>query len=197
VLAVVCLLPLLLLAALGSEAGLRAALAAAQSLSGGAVQVATLDGSLASGNLRLRGVLARTALSEYQLDELALRWRPAALWRGRLDIDALELGVLRLRSLAPDPTPPSLPADLRLPLALHIEHLRLARLEVGSVALGPLLAKVDSDASSIGCGSARRARRGARAVANSPWPARSRLRCPGYGGMAASWMARQSMVKRA
>lgn len=145
VLAVVCLLPLLLLAALGSEAGLRAALAAAQSLSGGAVQVATLDGSLASGNLRLRGVLARTALSEYQLDELALRWRPAALWRGRLDIDALELGVLRLRTLAPDPTPPSLPADLRLPLALHIERLRLARLEVGSVALGPLLAKVDSD----------------------------------------------------
>lgn len=53
--------------------------------------------------------------------------------------------MLRLRSLAPDPTPPSLPVDLRLPLALHIERLRLARLEVGSVALGPLLAKVDSD----------------------------------------------------
>ena len=31
-----------------------------------------------NGHLRLRGVLARTALSEYQLDELALRWRPAA-----------------------------------------------------------------------------------------------------------------------
>ena len=58
-LAVVCLLPLLLLAALGSEAGLRAALAAAQALSGGAVQVATLDGSLAQAQLALAAQLTQ------------------------------------------------------------------------------------------------------------------------------------------
>lgn len=139
------LLPLLLLASVLSAPGLRAGLALAEHLSGGALQVAAVTGSLGSGRVQLRGLALRTASTDYQLDALDLHWQPAQLWQGELRITTLTLGVLRLSARAPDPTPPSLPERLTLPLALTLEHARLARLELGQLAMGPFALSVRSD----------------------------------------------------
>ena len=141
----VLLLPLLLLASLFSAPGLRAGLALAERLSGGALQVAAVTGSLGSGRVQLRGLALRTASTDYQLDVLDLHWQPAQLWQGEVRITTLALGVLRLTARAPDPTPPSLPEQLTLPLALTLEHARLARLELGQLAMGPFALSAHSD----------------------------------------------------
>lgn len=140
-----CALPFIGLAALLTESGLRAALGVAESVSGGALRVAAVEGGLGAGTLQLREVSVRGAFSEYQLDTLKLRWQPARLWQGALWVDAIELGTLRVRTLAPDPTPPSLPERLSLPLALHVGRMQLVRLELGGLALGPFAGKVASD----------------------------------------------------
>lgn len=104
-----------------------------------------MTGSLGSGRVQLRGLALRTASTDYQLDALDLHWQPVQLWQGEVRITTLALGVLRLTARAPDPTPPSLPEQLTLPLALTLEHARLARLELGQLAMGPFALSAHSD----------------------------------------------------
>lgn len=64
-----------------------------------------------------------------RIDGLALHWQPAQLWQRQWVVDRLGLGQLTLSSQASD-KPLSLPASLRLPLAVHLHEFSLDALSV-------------------------------------------------------------------
>lgn len=60
-----------------------------------------------------------------------LRWSPSALWSRRLQIEALEVErLVIITSMQSDPSPPSLPSSLALPLQIGLERLHIKRTEV-------------------------------------------------------------------
>ncbi|MEO9385717.1 translocation/assembly module TamB, partial [Chromobacterium phragmitis] len=124
----------LLLAALGwlsaSPAGFAWALHGAGRLSGGLFSVGAVEGSLWQG-FALRDVRVRSAGDDVDIESLKLDWQPAALWRGKLDIDRLALGHVRVLSRPkPEekPTPLEAPRSLALPLQVRVGELSLASL---------------------------------------------------------------------
>ncbi|ATP27363.1 translocation/assembly module TamB [Chromobacterium violaceum] len=143
----------LLLALLGwisaSPAGFAWALHGASRLSGGLFSVGAVDGALWQG-FSLRDVRVRSAGDDVDIESLKLDWHPAELWRGRLDIDRLALGHVRVQSRPkPEekPAPLEAPRSLALPLKVRVGELSLASLtlEPAHVSLYRLQAGYDYD----------------------------------------------------
>jgi translocation and assembly module TamB len=131
------LLPLLVLAWFAlSESGLRWAMRAVSAASGGVLVAGGVEGRLLGewriGKLEilLPGLRASAAKVE-------LAWRPAALLRGRLHLTRLAAAELDVAS-APGAEPARVPADLRLPLPVSVDVLRVGTLRVGRLEAGEL-----------------------------------------------------------
>ncbi len=147
-LATLALLVLLPLAGLtwlaGTGSGLRALTGLASTASGGRLQFAGVDGRLA-GPLQIAEVQWQDGEQHITISQLQLAWSPAALSDGRLQVDALTIGELRIDSPAQQ-TPTPAPADLRLPLALAVDRLEIAAVHYnGSALANDLHARLASD----------------------------------------------------
>jgi translocation and assembly module TamB len=103
------------------------------SVSGGTLGLASVRGTLWDGFV-LGGIRIRSAGFDADIDSLAVDWRPAELWHGRVQVERLALGTV---TLTPHPAggPTPLPADLSLPLPLAIRHLSIDALTVMPDAL--------------------------------------------------------------
>ncbi len=128
---------------LGTEPGLRWALALADRVAPGAVVTQSITGSL-TGPLEIRGLAVLGDL--VRIERLALDWRPAALREGRLHITVIEVEGVRVvpppAQPAPEPAPgpAALPAppEIRLPIAIDVDRLRVAGVTVAQDGVPPL-----------------------------------------------------------
>lgn len=94
---------------------------------GGTIQATGIEGSLLS-EVRIRQLRISNDELRIEGDAIALRWKPAALVRGKLALDSLTAATVRYRNLST--TPSTLPASLTLPLEVSIDALELGRLEI-------------------------------------------------------------------
>jgi translocation and assembly module TamB len=139
-LATAAVLLLLLLAGVAAlvttETGLQLVWPRLLALAGPTLSVESVSGRLA-GPLRLHGVRYQTDSDTLSADELLLEWQPLALPGGTLQLRQLAgRGVhYRHAGAAPagDEKPLALPEQIRLPLAIVLQDLRV---EEASVALG-------------------------------------------------------------
>lgn len=134
-----------LLATARDDAGLTRLVRLAERASFGHFQAERATGDLWH-DFSLYGLRIESATSRIRLDRLRLVWQPAALWQRTVRVDALELGQLDVDS-APSTEPATLPASLRLPLAVQVERAELARLQLrpAGVVLSGLRARLVSD----------------------------------------------------
>lgn len=102
----------------------------------GVVQLTAIDGSL-WGALTLHGVKVDTADVHLDIDRIELDWQPQALLLKRLQVDSLKVGRidLALKPSAPDRPPSPPPQDLRVPLALALNHAEIGALHLVQPAL--------------------------------------------------------------
>jgi len=133
----------MLAAVLGTGPGLRATLALADRAAPGAVVTQSVTGSLA-GPLEIRGLAVLGDL--VRIERVAFDWHPAALREGRLHVALLEVEGVRVvppaAQPAPEPAPgsvalPALP-EIRLPIAIAIDRLRIADVTVVQDGVPPL-----------------------------------------------------------
>ncbi|MBB5018245.1 translocation and assembly module TamB [Chitinivorax tropicus] len=125
--------------------GLSRLASAVQSLSGGAVQLTGLQGSLwqrlqiAEGDIRL-------GQQRIQFSQLVLDWRPSLLVGRSLVVDQLSAQTLIL-DLPPSNEPTTLPTTLRLPLAIRARQVQLGQLKLvqENLLLSGLSASLQSD----------------------------------------------------
>jgi translocation and assembly module TamB len=127
---------------LATEAGLRLALYLGARLAPGELTVAAVDGRL-TGPLEVRGLRYRDPAEALaiELDRLAFDWRPSELLRARLHVVDVALEGVRV-------TPPETPAeeagpppelpDLRLPVEVLVDRVRVADLQVLREGVPPL-----------------------------------------------------------
>ncbi|SFZ77856.1 translocation/assembly module TamB domain-containing protein [Chitinimonas taiwanensis] len=139
----VALLGALVLLALSPQ-GTRQLFKLAERLSGGVLQVDTVEGTLWQ-RLVLGGIQVNTASLQLSLDRAELRWQPARLLSGELAIEQLALGKLAVHS-QPSNEPSTVPDSLSLPLAVKIEQASLASLVVdGQTVLSQVLLHASSN----------------------------------------------------
>ncbi|QKS29937.1 MAG: translocation/assembly module TamB domain-containing protein [Candidatus Accumulibacter similis] len=119
-------------ALLGSEGGLRLGCLLLERLAAGQLVIAAPSGTLAS-SFSLQSLHWRSATLDVQVHELQFDWRPAELLRGRLAVGRIAADRLRVSQVAND-EPVVLPESLDLPLAVAIERLEIAVVEVGDHA---------------------------------------------------------------
>lgn len=120
----------------GTQTGLRIAVAVVEDLAPDMLQVERVDGRLA-GHLRLEGLQLRLDALEVRLSALDLDWHPLGAIAGRLRVDALVMGDLDIvlgpsRGSATEGAasePFQLP-ELWLPIAVEILSARLQQLVV-------------------------------------------------------------------
>lgn len=158
---------------LGSESGLRAVVQAAQWLSAGRLTVQNPRGTLLgkwradlvrwvepAATVPPRATRAASAPEPAQAHntppallvqarDLQWHWTPFALLHGRLQIDRLTLTQWHVESAASN-TPPTLPTDLRLPLAVQVAAMQIDHISTGPLATPQTLAsgvqaRFDSD----------------------------------------------------
>ncbi|MBI3285754.1 MAG: translocation/assembly module TamB domain-containing protein [Burkholderiales bacterium] len=122
---------LLLVWLLGSAAGSRALLQGLAGASGGAFTCSGIAGTLGR-ELRLDQFALRAPGLRIDGSGVHLRWQPAALLRGRLQIDTLEASTLRIAS-AQSGAAARLPAGLALPLTIELPQLALGRLQIAGL----------------------------------------------------------------
>lgn len=150
ILLLLVLLPVLVLAGLTTDAGM----GLAARLGARFVPGLTLEG--VSGPLPGRLALARLRLSDAQgvwlaLDEaeISLDWR--ALWQRQVHLTRVTVGRIALDRLPPGdaaaPAQPGLPRLPSLPLAVALDSLTAARIELGAAIMGqPALLVLDGQA---------------------------------------------------
>lgn len=149
--------------ALGTESGLRALARATEAASGGALRIDGASGRV-FGSVRIATLRYAAPGLALEVDDFALDWRPSALLDGRLDIDRLaaaRVAVAR-EAAADDTAPAAAPADLRLPLAVRVGELALARFELrapGEAAEAPQFAFSELRAALASDGAAHRLER--------------------------------------
>lgn len=116
-----------------------------------AIRIASVDGTLL-GPLQARQIVYATATRRIVFDDVRIDWHPRQLLRSTLQIDALDVGRIAVVTLKHDVTPATVPADLRLPLAVHVASFRIAGIalaDAGERNPTPLLSRIagrfDSD----------------------------------------------------
>ena len=98
-------------------------------LSGERLKFEGVDGHLGAP-LGIRKLTLVTDTRRIEIERLRLEWQPRALWQRRLEVDLLAAQAMRISVLKKDPTPPELPASLRLPLEVQVHVIDLARLDI-------------------------------------------------------------------
>ena len=129
VLVLLLLLPAGAVALLGSEGGLRLGCLLLERLAGGRLVVTAPTGALAS-SFSVASLHWRSETLDVQVQELRFDWRPAELLRGRLAVSRMAADSLRV-SLADSGDPAVVPESLELPLAVAVERLEIALIELG------------------------------------------------------------------
>ncbi len=125
------LVPVLLLLVLGTQTGLRVALAVAEDLLPGVFSVEQAEGRVL-GRLRLQGVELHLPTLDLSLGRLELEWSPWSLFAGVLAVDQVAVRELDL-VVAPGPeeekAPLALP-EVVLPLRVELGEALVERLRV-------------------------------------------------------------------
>lgn len=124
----------MLLAAAGAfmattATGFRWLTASVTALSGERVKFEGVAGHLGVP-LGIEKLTIATDMQRIEIERIRLEWQPRMLWQRRIEVDLLAAQAMRVNILKKDPTPPELPASLRLPLDLNVRVLDLAQLEV-------------------------------------------------------------------
>ena len=122
---------------LGTQSGLDAAIALAQRVTAGALQVQGARGRVL-GRLDIERLDYRSPALELGLRDFTLAWQPSALLSRRLQVDVLsvarvDLGQVVAEDEPASPPPPQPPGSLEIPLAVEI-----ARLAIGAFAMHEL-----------------------------------------------------------
>jgi len=121
---------------------------AAVFLSGGRLAVEGVDGHVGVP-IRIAKFVFTSDTKRVTLEQIRLEWQPRALLQRRLDIGLLAAQTIRVEILKPDPTPPTLPASLRLPVDMHVAAWDVAHLAVvdagGTLDFKNLHGRIDDD----------------------------------------------------
>lgn len=126
-----------------SEAGLQTTANLLGRASGNRLQLEQVSGRLWD-HLRIARLRWQDAGTEVDIDGIALHWSPTALLHGTLDIHALGLGDIAVKTQSDD-TPVTLPDSLALPLAVRIAALETRALTInGNLLAEHLGAALDS-----------------------------------------------------
>ena len=122
---------------LGTETGLRAALALADDLAPGLVRVEQVQGRIA-GDLHLTGLQVRLPDLHLSATEMHLRWHPWGALTGTLHIESLAARDLHIATAPspPDPKPMTLPT-LVLPLGIEIGQATVEKLRISELRDDP------------------------------------------------------------
>lgn len=115
-----------------TEGGLHRLVQLSASATGGRLQIEQASGRLL-GPLSIATLRWQAPDLQVQAEQIHVAWSPAALLRGSLHIAELSVEKLHIITVPNDdePTPP--PTDLRLPLGLEVQKMRIATLEYGNV----------------------------------------------------------------
>lgn len=113
---------LLLVVLITTEAGLRSLTGLIGALSGGAVRIGTVSGSLL-GPLHLGQCRLSDGIDTVEIEAMHLQWQPQALLQGRFVIDAIDLEKLHI-NLGPSSTDTLLP-PLSLPFPLEVARIQV------------------------------------------------------------------------
>jgi translocation and assembly module TamB len=120
----------------------------AVSLSGGRLAVKGVQGHVGVP-IRIRTLVYTSDTTRITLEQVRLEWQPSALLQRRLDIDLLAAQTVRIESLKKDPTPPTLPASLRLPVDVRVAVWDVTHLDVvdagGTLGFKNLHGRIDDD----------------------------------------------------
>ncbi|MDR3410236.1 MAG: translocation/assembly module TamB domain-containing protein [Formivibrio sp.] len=102
----------------------------------GVVQLAAIDGSLWR-TLTLQGFKLDSADVHLDADQVEISWQPRALLMMRMQVDSLKIGnaELVLKPSPPDRPPGIPPLDLRLPLAIVLDHAEIGTFRIAKPAL--------------------------------------------------------------
>ncbi|ODU11385.1 MAG: hypothetical protein ABS91_02375 [Thiobacillus sp. SCN 64-35] len=115
-------------------------------LSGERLAVDGLDGYVGIP-IRIRKLTYTSATKRITLERVRLEWQPRALLHRRLDVELLAAQTVRVEILKQDPTPPTLPASLRLPVDVRVTAWDVAHLDVvdagGTLAFRDLHGGID------------------------------------------------------
>jgi translocation and assembly module TamB len=134
---VLLLAVLVLVWVLGTESGLRTALALAEDLAPGVVRVEQVQGRLAR-DLHLIGLEVRLPDLHLSAAELHVHWRPWGALTGALHIESVVAQGLSIatRPSPPDPKPLTLPA-LVLPVGIEVGHALVEGLSISELREDP------------------------------------------------------------
>ncbi|HSQ07146.1 MAG TPA: hypothetical protein VLM84_05555, partial [Chromatiaceae bacterium] len=122
---------------LSTETGLRAALALADDLAPGLIQVEQVQGRIA-GDLHLTGLQVRLPDLHLAVAEMHLRWRPVEALTGTLHIESLAARDLHIATAPspPDRKPLTLPT-LVLPMGIEIGQATVEKLRISELRDDP------------------------------------------------------------
>ncbi len=130
---VLLLAVVLLIWVLGTESGLRSALALADDLAPGLVRVEGVEGRIA-GDLHLKGVQVRLPTLHLDAESLELRWRPLSALTGTLKVQELTgRGIAVLTAPSPPSDEPLTLPSLALPIGVDVEQALVEGLSIGQL----------------------------------------------------------------
>ncbi len=112
-----------------TSAGFRWLAGTAAGLSRGQVVLDGVEGHLGVP-VRIQSIVFTTDTQRVTLQRVHLQWQPRALLQRRLEIDLLAAQNVQVAILKKDPTPPQLPATLRLPVTVRVGAWDVAQLDV-------------------------------------------------------------------
>lgn len=130
------LIPILLIILLGwataTETGFAWTIRQISQFSGGAFAAQQVKGTLWRG-FSLKKIRIDIPSSDIELDSFQLIWQSSELWSGRLHINHLALGNLRLTPHSTPPSPPTpMPDSLSLPLTVQLDKLSIQSLSLNA-----------------------------------------------------------------
>ena len=116
-----------LLWGLGRESTLQWLAVQVSARSGGRLELEGARGSL-YGPLRFARIAYRDGAQRVEVDGVTLDWSPLALLVGRVAVDSLKVGTMRIELPGRGGAPPRLPDSLALPIELSLAQLRVDEL---------------------------------------------------------------------
>ena len=114
---------------LGTEPGLSVLASLACRSSAGRVTVGSASGTVL-GAFQLNDLRYDDGIDAVAIERVALRWRPADLFAGRVHIETMKASGVRVTLGPGDDDRPTVPVDLSLPVSLQIDALAAERLTV-------------------------------------------------------------------
>lgn len=134
---------------LGTQSGAQRAFSSLAGLTS-AAQLEGVHGTLA-GPLTIDRIVYENDQDKITLLNVRLDWQPMALLRPRLHVQSLHVGrMIVSHKIQQKPTPPHLPDNIALPLAVQVDHVQIDASEIGwgpvsIVQLGTVAFQLDFD----------------------------------------------------